>query len=94
MARLALPGDRRLSEDEMTAVLAEQDDDGNVQLSAGRYDIGGVTLNGESRGMLQWPQPHCEPFREALYHPRLGPVLDTILGRGYRLDHGPSSPGR
>ena len=52
-----------------------------MRLGSTRRDIG---------GLLQWPQPYCEPFRELLYHPRLGPVLDTILGRGYRLDHGPS----
>jgi hypothetical protein len=40
-------------------------------------------------GQLSWPQPHCEPFREFLCHRRLQPVLNTILGHGYRLDHGP-----
>ena len=40
-------------------------------------------------GQLEWPQPHCLPFRELLCHPRLQPILDTVLGPGYRLDHGP-----
>ena len=40
-------------------------------------------------GQLEWPQPHCEPFRELLCHPRLQPVLDVVLGQGHRLDHGP-----
>lgn len=38
---------------------------------------------------LQWPQPWCEPVRECLCHPSVTPYLNTILGKGYRLDHGP-----
>jgi ectoine hydroxylase-related dioxygenase (phytanoyl-CoA dioxygenase family) len=45
-----------------------------------RVDIG---------GMLQWPQPHCEPFRRLLAHPRLVPYLTELCGEGYRLDHQP-----
>ena len=59
------------------------------------------TLEGESRvlggsakqkwmdGMLAWDRPWCEPFRELLVHPRIGPYLAEVLGGGYRLDHGP-----
>ena len=39
---------------------------------------------------LQWPQPWCEPVRECLCHPAVAPYLNLILGKGYRLDHGPS----
>ena len=39
---------------------------------------------------LQWPQPWCEPVRECLCHPVVAPYLNLILGKGYRLDHGPS----
>ena len=39
---------------------------------------------------LQWPQPYCEPVRECLCHPNVVPYLNLILGKGYRLDHGPS----
>ena len=76
-----------LSDTEVSKVLAALPstaavEDGNaVRLGASRRDIG---------GLLSWPQPYCEPFRGLLCHPRLQPVLDTILGRGYRLDHGPS----
>ena len=55
-------------------------DDGLLSVGCSNWRIG---------GQLEWPQPHCEPFRELLCHPRLQPVLDTVLGRGYRLDHGP-----
>ena len=80
---LALPGHVRLSDAEVGDILGqvEKTPDGSVRLGSTRRDIG---------GLLEWPQPYCEPFRELLCHPRLGPVLDTILGRGYRLDHGPS----
>jgi hypothetical protein len=54
--------------------------DGLVSVGCSNWRIG---------GQLSWPQPHCEPFRELLCHPRLQPVLNTILGPGYRLDHGP-----
>ena len=52
------------------------------------------TMQGTSRrkdlgGMLAWDRPYCEPFRKLLVHPRIKPYLEEILGRGYRLDHGP-----
>ena len=52
------------------------------------------TMQGTSRrkdlgGMLAWERPYCEPFRKLLVHPRIKPYLEEILGRGYRLDHGP-----
>jgi len=46
----------------------------------GRFDMG---------GMLGWPRPHCEPFRAVLSHPSIAPVLNELLGAGYRLDHSP-----
>jgi hypothetical protein len=42
-------------------------------------------------GMLTWPEPHCKPFRELLCHPNLVPCLNTLLGRGWHLDHGADS---
>eukprot|EP01049_Picozoa_sp_SAG25_P015688 SAG25_NODE_3286_length_1144_cov_87.281340_1_plen_209_part_01 len=42
-------------------------------------------------GMLTWPQPHCQPFRHLLCHPRLIPALNSLLGRGWKLDHGADS---
>ena len=40
-------------------------------------------------GALEWPKPHCLPFRELLSNPALIPALNTLLGRGWRLDHSP-----
>src|SRR5262245_25538422 len=60
----------------------------------GTYLGNSTALQGQQRrgvlyGMLQWEHPWCEPFREMLAHPRSIPYLDTMLGRGWRLDHSP-----
>ena len=34
-------------------------------------------------GMLGWPRPHSQPFRDLLAHPKLLPYLNTILGPGW-----------
>ena len=43
----------------------------------------------EFGGMLTWEQPYCQPFRDLLAHPKLVPYLNTMMGRGWRLDHTP-----
>jgi hypothetical protein len=43
----------------------------------------------EFTGMLTWPHPHCEPFRELLAHPKLIPYMNSLFGRGWKLDHHP-----
>jgi len=43
------------------------------------------------RGMLQWPPPHCGPFRELICLPPLTRYLDGLLGRGWHLDHAPEA---
>ncbi len=53
-----------------------------------------TTLKGEFKrgmftGMLTWEHPWCDPFRELLAHPKAVPYLDTIHGRGWRMDHSP-----
>jgi Phytanoyl-CoA dioxygenase (PhyH) len=55
---------------------------------------GSATLAAEHRrrncfGMLEWPQPHCQPFRELIAYRPLIRYLDGVLGRGWHLDHGP-----
>ena len=61
----------------------------------GNSNIGNsTTLRGERKrgiftGMLTWEHPWCEPFRELLAHPKAIPYLNTMLGRGWRLDHEP-----
>jgi ectoine hydroxylase-related dioxygenase (phytanoyl-CoA dioxygenase family) len=48
--------------------------------STGRFDMA---------GMLAWEKPYCDPFRDLLVHPSTRPILNDILGSGYRLDHSP-----
>jgi hypothetical protein len=42
-----------------------------------------------SGNLLELDKPFCDPFREMLAHPKTIPHLNTILGEGWRLDHGP-----
>ncbi len=37
--------------------------------------------------MLTWDQPHCQSFRDLLAHKKLIPYLNTMMGRGWKLDH-------
>jgi hypothetical protein len=39
-------------------------------------------------GMLTWDVPWCRPFRDLLAHQKLIPYLNTMFGRGWKLDHG------
>ena len=43
----------------------------------------------QMHGMLEWPTADAQPFRELLAHPKVVPYLNTILGRGWRMDHSP-----
>ena len=47
------------------------------------------TRLGANGSLMELPQPFCDPFREMLAHPNTIPHLNTILGEGWRLDHGP-----
>lgn len=40
-------------------------------------------------GMLGWPKPYSQPFRDLLAHRKLVPYLNAILGPGFRMDHSP-----
>ena len=50
---------------------------------------GTSTRLGNTANLMELPQPHCQPFRDMLAHPVITPYLNTILGEGWRLDHGP-----
>ena len=49
---------------------------------------------GEDEGMLGWPEPHRELFRDLLVHPRLVWYLNQLIGHGFRLDQAPRLLGR
>ena len=40
-------------------------------------------------GVLEFPKPDCDPFRDMLAHPVLVKYLNVMCGKGFRLDHGP-----
>lgn len=40
-------------------------------------------------GILEFPKPDCDPFRDMLAHPVLVKYLNVMCGKGFRLDHGP-----
>ena len=58
-------------------------------LAGGSEALAGTSHRKDLGGMLGWERPWCEPFRRLLVHPVVKPFLEAILGRGYRLDHGP-----
>ena len=60
-------------------------DEGNGDYGGG---MAGTTGRGGWSGCLTWPHPHCQPFRDLMAHPKIIPYLDTLFGRGWRLDHG------
>lgn len=49
----------------------------------------GKQFRGLYEGMLSWESPWCHPFRELLANPKIIPYLNTLLGRGWKLDHDP-----
>ncbi len=54
---------------------------------------GGGMLGTKNRrglgGCVTWEKPHCQPFRDLIAHSKLIPYLNTILGRGWRLESPP-----
>lgn len=47
----------------------------------------GTHGRGELGGMQAWEEPYGALFRHFLTHPKVVPILHTILGKGFRLDH-------
>ena len=62
-------------------------DDGG--LARGSTALTAAAGRQELTGMLGWPAPHREPFRDLLIHPVAVSRLNEMCGRGFRLDHGP-----
>ncbi|MDA0839858.1 MAG: phytanoyl-CoA dioxygenase family protein [Planctomycetota bacterium] len=52
-----------------------------------------IRQKGNSRGVLGWESPHCEPFRELLIHPTLVRYMNQICGFGFRLAREPELIG-
>jgi len=49
----------------------------------------GTHPRGHFSGMLAWEQPWSQLFRNLLAHPKLIPYLNTMFGRGWKMDHSP-----
>ena len=60
---------------------------GNV-LSGGSDALKGTTGRKDLGNFIGWESPWRDPFRDLLVHPRIVGILNEILGRGFRLDHG------
>ena len=58
-------------------------------LARGSAALTGGSGRRELRGMLGWPAPYRQPFRDLLVHPVVVSRLNEMCGRGFRLDHGP-----
>ena len=56
-------------------------------LARGSLALQGKQGRGDLGGMLTWPTPWCQPFRDLLAHPGIVPYLTELLGGGFRLDH-------
>ncbi len=59
----------------------------DISLAGGSKALVGKRGRGELGGMLTWPRPWCQPFRDLLAHLRVLPYLQELLGDGFRLDH-------
>ena len=71
------------------ALDANRDKRKNDTASSTSEALKGAQLRGLYEGMLSWDQPWCRPFREVLANPRIFPYLNTLLGRGWKMDHSP-----
>jgi ectoine hydroxylase-related dioxygenase (phytanoyl-CoA dioxygenase family) len=49
--------------------------------------LAGEHKRGLYQNMLTWEKPGCLPFRNLLTHRKIIPYLNTLLGRGWKLDH-------
>lgn len=83
-----------LTDDEVSALNA------SLEVNMDRMGQDGNSHTGESKtlvgrkrgmftGMLTWKQPHCQPWRDMLAHPKAVPYLNTMHGRGWKIDHSP-----
>src|SRR5258708_8860675 len=70
------------------ANIEKKGEDGNV-FTGNSKTLVGTHKRGFFSGMLTWTKPWCNPYREIIAHPKVIPYLNTIHGRGWRLDHEP-----
>ena len=82
-----------LSPDEVKALNEALDANADKRKDDGNRGASGAMVGDQPRGlyqgMLTWDQPWCQPFRDLLANKKLMPYLNTLLGRGWKLDHSP-----
>jgi ectoine hydroxylase-related dioxygenase (phytanoyl-CoA dioxygenase family) len=61
--------------------------EGELLLSGNSAALKADQGRGDLLGMLSWPRPWCQLFRDLLIHPSVIPVLNELLREGWRLDH-------
>lgn len=86
---------RFLTDDELGALNAALEgnmdrmgEDGN-SATGESTTLPGTHRRGMFSGMLTWPEPHNQPWRDLLAHRKAIPYLNTIHGRGWKIDHAP-----
>lgn len=80
------PDDLRALNDAVDANLDTRREDGN---RGAHGNMVGERPRGLITGMLSWQQPWCQPFRDLLAHPKAIPYFNTLMGRGWKMDHNP-----
>ena len=82
-----------LTPDEVKALNEGLDANHDKRLDDGNRGASGAMAGDHPRGlytgMLTWDKPWCQPFRDLLTHKKIIPYLNTLLGRGWKLDHNP-----
>ena len=59
----------------------------NAALDRHEHEFGGLEA---AQDMLGWSAKDSAPFAAMLAHPRVVPLLNTICGSGFRMDHAPT----
>jgi hypothetical protein len=57
--------------------------DARGKLSADSPALVGQHSRGDTGGLMQWPEPHCHPFRRLLSHRRTARIMLDLVGPGF-----------
>jgi Phytanoyl-CoA dioxygenase (PhyH) len=82
------PEEVKALNDAIDANMDKKGEDGNSYVG-NSTTLPGTHKRGIFTGMLNWPKPWCQPYREIIAHPKAVPYLNTMYGRGWKLDHEP-----
>jgi ectoine hydroxylase-related dioxygenase (phytanoyl-CoA dioxygenase family) len=57
--------------------------DARGKLSADSSALVGRHSRADTGELMEWPEPHCDPFRELLSHPRTAKIMLDLVGEGF-----------